>query len=90
MGDLFTPGHIILVVIVALLLFGPKKLPELGRAFGKTLREFKDGVKNVVNDDDPPAPQASASRPKPLPVREEPEEHVINQHANDQQEHKQS
>jgi sec-independent protein translocase protein TatA len=74
MGDLFTPGHIILVVIVALLLFGPKKLPELGRAFGKTLREFKDGVKNVVNDDDPPSPPAPPSRPKPLPVREEPEE----------------
>jgi sec-independent protein translocase protein TatA len=85
MGELFTPGHIILVVIVALLLFGPKKLPELGRAFGKTLREFKDGVKNVVNDDDPPP--APASRPKPLPVREESEELADDQH--DQQERKQ-
>jgi sec-independent protein translocase protein TatA len=85
MGDLFTPGHIILVVIVALLLFGPKKLPELGRAFGKTLREFKDGVKNVVDDDDPPSPPTPASRPKPLPVREEPEEQ-----AKDPQEHKEN
>lgn len=41
MGAL-SPWHIILIVIAALLLFGPNKLPELGRSFGKMLREFKD------------------------------------------------
>jgi sec-independent protein translocase protein TatA len=46
------PIHIILIVIVALLLFGPSKLPELGKAFGKTLREFKNGTKDLMNDDD--------------------------------------
>jgi sec-independent protein translocase protein TatA len=34
----------ILILIVALLLFGPKKLPELGQAVGKTLREFKQAL----------------------------------------------
>jgi sec-independent protein translocase protein TatA len=48
----FGPIHIILIVIVALLLFGPSKLPELGRAFGKTLREFKSGAKDIMNDHD--------------------------------------
>jgi len=42
---------IILLVLVALLLFGPNKLPELGRAFGRTLREFKNGAKDVMRDD---------------------------------------
>ncbi|MFD1954138.1 twin-arginine translocase TatA/TatE family subunit [Paenibacillus thailandensis] len=42
----------ILLVIVALLLFGPSKLPELGRAFGRTLREFKAGAKDLMDDGD--------------------------------------
>ncbi|TFE00704.1 twin-arginine translocase TatA/TatE family subunit [Jeotgalibacillus salarius] len=48
------PGGISLAVIavVALLIFGPKKLPELGKAAGSTLREFKDATKGLVDDDD--------------------------------------
>ncbi len=42
----------ILLIIVALLLFGPNKLPELGRAFGRTLREFKSGAREIMDDDD--------------------------------------
>jgi len=41
---------IILIILVALLLFGPSKLPELGRAFGRTLHEFKKGAKEIMND----------------------------------------
>lgn len=41
MGAL-SPWHIILVAVVALLIFGPNKLPELGRGVGKMFREFKD------------------------------------------------
>ena len=33
-----------LIAVVAILIFGPKKIPELGNALGKTLRSFKDGV----------------------------------------------
>ncbi|KIL38580.1 hypothetical protein SD70_25565 [Gordoniibacillus kamchatkensis] len=43
MGGL-SPWHIILVAVVALLLFGPNKLPELGRGFGKMFREFKEAT----------------------------------------------
>lgn len=43
MGAL-SPWHIILIALVALLLFGPNKLPELGRGFGKMFREFKDAT----------------------------------------------
>jgi len=42
----------ILIFIVALLLFGPSKLPELGRAFGRTLREFKNGAKELLPEAD--------------------------------------
>ncbi|MBW7476468.1 twin-arginine translocase TatA/TatE family subunit [Paenibacillus oenotherae] len=42
---------IILLVLVALLLFGPNKLPELGRAFGRTLKEFKAGARDIMEDD---------------------------------------
>lgn len=45
-------GEILLIVFVALLLFGPKKLPELGKAAGKTLREFKNATKGIMEDED--------------------------------------
>lgn len=47
-----SPAVIILIAIAALLVFGPKKLPELGRAVGVTLREFKKGTKGLIDDDD--------------------------------------
>lgn len=49
MPNIGTTGFI-LIILVALLLFGPSKLPELGRAFGRTLREFKNGAKDIMGD----------------------------------------
>lgn len=43
--NLLRPTHLLLLVIAALLLFGPSKLPELGRSFGTMLREFKKGAR---------------------------------------------
>ncbi|MEF2967570.1 twin-arginine translocase TatA/TatE family subunit [Paenibacillus sp. M1] len=40
----------LLIVIAALLLFGPNKLPELGRAVGRTFREFKTATRDIVDD----------------------------------------
>ncbi|KKO51045.1 twin-arginine translocase TatA/TatE family subunit [Paenibacillus sp. DMB20] len=50
MSGIGVPG-IILLVILALLLFGPNKLPELGRAVGRTFREFKDGAREIIEDE---------------------------------------
>jgi len=45
-------GEIALIVFVALLLFGPKKLPELGKAAGKTLKEFKNATKGIMEEEE--------------------------------------
>lgn len=45
-------GSIIIIAIVALLVFGPKKLPQLGRAAGSTLKEFKNSVRGIADDED--------------------------------------
>jgi sec-independent protein translocase protein TatA len=44
------PG-LILVLVIALIIFGPSKLPEIGRAFGSTLREFKSSTKELLSED---------------------------------------
>lgn len=44
-------GGLILIIVIVLLLFGPSKLPELGRAFGRTLSEFKESTRGLVSGD---------------------------------------
>jgi sec-independent protein translocase protein TatA len=58
------PMEIAVVLIIALLVLGPKKLPDMGRSIGHGMREFKDAVTGG-NDDPAPAQVAAA------PVREE-------------------
>lgn len=54
MPNIGIPG-LILILVVALLLFGPAKLPELGRAVGTTLKEFKKATKELTEDTDHPS-----------------------------------
>ncbi len=44
--------EILILLLVALLVFGPKRLPEMGRSLGKGMREFKDSISGVTSDDD--------------------------------------
>lgn len=44
------PLHLILILIVALLIFGPKRLPEIGRYIGKTLTEFRAGTQELTQN----------------------------------------
>ena len=48
-------GEIILLLLLALLLFGAKRLPEIGRSMGKGMREFKDSLSGNDHDEDDPA-----------------------------------
>jgi sec-independent protein translocase protein TatA len=52
MGDLFQPWHLIIVAGLAVLLFGGKKLPELGKGLGEGFRSFKDGLKGIDSEDE--------------------------------------
>ncbi|SDG95784.1 sec-independent protein translocase protein TatA [Planococcus glaciei] len=49
MPNIGVPG-LILILIIALLIFGPAKLPQLGRAVGQTLREFKSSTKGLMDE----------------------------------------
>ncbi|ACX52341.1 twin-arginine translocation protein, TatA/E family subunit [Ammonifex degensii KC4] len=44
------PQEIILILAIALIIFGPSKLPELGRSLGKTIREFRKSTQDIVSD----------------------------------------
>jgi sec-independent protein translocase protein TatA len=45
MEGLFQPVHLIFILLIVLILFGPGKLPELGKGLGKGIREFKDALR---------------------------------------------
>lgn len=51
LSNIGVPG-LILILIIALVIFGPSKLPEIGRAFGRTLSEFKSATKGLVDGKD--------------------------------------
>jgi sec-independent protein translocase protein TatA len=46
------PGELIIVLVIALIILGPKRLPEVGRSVGKGMREFKDSLSGINMDDD--------------------------------------
>ena len=47
---LFEPMHLLVIFFIALLVFGPKKLPELGKGLGEGIRALKEGMKDNSND----------------------------------------
>lgn len=51
MIGLTSPTHIVLLLLIALLLFGAKRLPEIGRSLGHGMREFKDSVSDLGEHD---------------------------------------
>ena len=57
---LLSPTHLLLVLVIILLLFGAKRLPELGRSLGQGIQEFKEGLatKEVAKEDEVDSPGA--------------------------------
>jgi sec-independent protein translocase protein TatA len=62
-----TPGplELIIILVVVLVIFGPKRLPDLGRSLGRGMREFKDSVTGKDKDE---LPEGSDDKPEPTTV----------------------
>jgi len=67
MGDLLQPWHLIVLAVVAFLLFGAKRLPELGKGLGEGLKGFKEGIRGI-SDPPPPPPSQNTQAPPPPPA----------------------
>lgn len=73
--EAFQPWHIILIVLVAVIFFGGRKLPELGKGLGEGFKGFKDGLKGI-NDDTPAETKSKPANDAHLVTPVAPEEPV--------------
>jgi sec-independent protein translocase protein TatA len=68
-GDILQPTHLLFVLVVALLVLGPKRLPEVGRSLGRTMRDFRSALSGeehqTIVDTTPTAPVPPAAVPAP-------------------------
>ncbi len=51
---LLQPMHLLVILIVGLFVFGPKKLPELGKGLGEGIKGFKEAISNAAKEDETP------------------------------------
>ncbi|HTW79392.1 MAG TPA: twin-arginine translocase TatA/TatE family subunit [Terracidiphilus sp.] len=70
MGDLLQPTHLVLIGLLLLILFGAKRLPELGKGLGEGLKGFKDGLKGP--QDGPPPPSQPTQQNTSAPANSAP------------------
>lgn len=69
------PTGFILLIVLALILFGPNKLPELGRAVGRTFREFKEGTRDMMKDEEgTPKPRTESIQSAEVTPSSQPED----------------
>lgn len=72
-GDILQPTHLLFILVIALLVLGPKRLPEVGRSLGRGLRDFRSAVSGddtqdeVVTHSVPPSVEAAAPTFEPAP-----------------------
>ncbi len=57
---LFQPTHLVFILLIVLIIFGPGKLPDLGRSLGKGIREFKDALSGAGQSSDKSGPEKKA------------------------------
>jgi len=57
--------ELLIVLVIALIVLGPKKLPEVGRSLGKGMREFKDSISGIGDDHDDEDEVRSLNSPPP-------------------------
>ncbi len=81
---LFQPSHLLLILLIALVVFGPGKLPEIGRGLGQAVRDFR---RTLTEPWETPAPEKGDRQPTTSPQSSEererataPDEHQITVH----------
>jgi sec-independent protein translocase protein TatA len=78
-GDILQPSHLLFILVIALIVLGPKKLPEVGRSLGKGMRDFRSALSGADPREDlvglsqettapMPMPDPAATPPAPEPV----------------------
>ncbi|HEY2161078.1 MAG TPA: twin-arginine translocase TatA/TatE family subunit [Solirubrobacteraceae bacterium] len=77
-SGILSPTHLLVVLLVALIVLGPKRLPSAGKALGQGIREFKDSITGTGHDEEPaqlPAASifggATMQSPEPVAVAQE-------------------
>ena len=58
---LFEPQVMLIILVIVLLVFGPKQLPELGKTIGQTMKSVREGMEGSDDEDEPPAKKKLAS-----------------------------
>jgi sec-independent protein translocase protein TatA len=69
-GDILQPTHLLFILVVALLVLGPKRLPEVGRTLGSGLRDFRQAINGESTHDDHDPHAYLEAEPDPVPVHE--------------------
>ena len=64
---LLQPMHLLVIFAIAVVVFGPKRLPELGKGLGEAIRGFKDSIRTETAPPQPKAPSDAPGRPSPGP-----------------------
>jgi sec-independent protein translocase protein TatA len=66
LAELLQPRHLLIILIVAVVFFGPQKLPALGNALGRTFKEFKAGTRGILNEEE----ESSEKKENSVPISE--------------------
>ena len=61
---LFEPQVLIIILVIVLIIFGPKQLPQLGKSLGKTMKSIRDGVEGKGEDEELPEGEVAATAAK--------------------------
>ena len=67
-GDIFQPTHLLLILIVALVVLGPKRLPEVGRAVGRSIHDFRGAINGEHHEERESAISTETTKPTNEPA----------------------
>jgi sec-independent protein translocase protein TatA len=62
---ILSPTHLIIILAIVLIIFGPSRLPQLGKSLGKTMKAIRDGAEGEGDDEQPAKPKAAKAAAKP-------------------------